>query len=292
LRSYVSEIQGDSLRRREALNIVQEIVKQHPENVNMLSFHGYVLAINNQRDAAAVQLKKAVALKPNEFSIWEQLLSNYTDRKDADSLIRWSEKAARLFPNQANVHFLKGVGHYNRKEFKSAINAISRAVDLVPEEKTEELSQMHTMLGDIYNTTKQYALSDSNYNAAMRFDPRNATLLNNYAYYLSVRNTRLEDAAKMSKESLKIRPGEPTFLDTYGWILYQQGKYKEALEYIQKAVDANPNETDPTLWEHLGAVHYKLGNKDAAVAAWRRAKERGSENSSIDKMIAEGRLYE
>lgn len=117
-------------------------------------------------------------------------------------------------------------------------------------------------------------------------------MLNNYAYYLSVRNTRLDDAARMSKESLKIRPGEGTFLDTYGWILYQQGKYKEALDYIQKAVDANPYETDPTLFEHLGAVQFKLGNKDAAVTAWQKAKERGSENASIDKMISERKLYE
>lgn len=151
---------------------------------------------------------------------------------------------------------------------------------------------MHTTLGDIYNTTKEYTLSDSSYNQALRFDPHNATLLNNYAYYLSVRNTRLADAAKMSEESLKIRPGEGTFLDTYAWILYQQGKFRDALDYIQKAIDADKNNPDPTLWEHLGAIEYKLGNKDAAVEAWKKAKERGSENIAIDKMIAERKLYE
>ena len=128
--------------------------------------------------------------------------------------------------------------------------------------------------------------------AALRLNPRDATALNNYAYYLSLRNARLNDAAKMSKESLKIRPNEGTFLDTYGWILYQQGNYREALEYIRKAVDANPNEADPTLWEHLGAVQYKMGDKDAAIVSWKKAKERGSENVHIDKMIAERKLYE
>jgi Tfp pilus assembly protein PilF len=96
----------------------------------------------------------------------------------------------------------------------------------------------------------------------------------------------------MSRESLRIRPGEGTFLDTYGWILYQQGKFKDALHYIRKAVAANPNETDPSLWEHLGAAEYKAGNKDAAIAAWKKAKEKGSTNIHIDKMIAEHKLYE
>jgi Tfp pilus assembly protein PilF len=156
----------------------------------------------------------------------------------------------------------------------------------------EVLTNIYTTLGDIYNITKEYALSDSSYNAALQLDPRNETALNNYAYYLSLRNVRLDDAARMSKESLKIRPGEPTFLDTYGWILYQQGKYREALEYIQKAVDANPDGADPTLWEHLGAVQYRIGDKDGAIISWKKAREKGSENVNIDKMIAERKLYE
>jgi Tfp pilus assembly protein PilF len=57
----------------------------------------------------------------------------------------------------------------------------------------------------------------------------------------------------MSRQALIIRPGEGTFLDTYGWILYLQGKYKDALEYLRKAIAANPNETDPSVWEHSGA---------------------------------------
>ncbi len=292
LRGYIDDLSADSLRRREAASITEQIVAQHPEHVGLLSFYAYVLGQNRRNEEAAQALKKAIALKKDDFSIWQQLLYGYTDRQSADSLIKWSEKAARLFPNQAVVHYLNGVGHFNKKEYPAAISAINRAIDLEPEEKGEELAQMHTMLGDIYNTTKQYALSDSNYSAALRLDPRNASTLNNYAYYLSVRNTRLDDAARMSKESLKIRPGEGTFLDTYGWILYQQGKYKDALEYIQKAVDTNPAEADPTLFEHLGAVQYKLGNKDAAVTAWQRAKERGSENADIDKMISERKLYE
>ncbi len=292
LRNYIGDLPTDSTRRQEAVRILEQILIQHPENVGLLSFYGYILTVSGQREAGVAQYKKAVTLKKDDYGLWQQLLFSYADRQCADSLVKWSEKAIRLFPNQATVHYLNGVGHYNKKEYAGAVKAINRAIDLEPEEKTDELSEMRTTLGDIYNTTKEYSLSDSNYNAALRLNPRNATVLNNYAYYLSVRNTRLDDAAKMSLESLKIRPGEGTFMDTYGWILYQQGKYRDALSYLQKAVDANPAETDPTLFEHLGAAQYRLGNKDAAVAAWQKAKERGSENAAIDKMIAERKLYE
>jgi tetratricopeptide (TPR) repeat protein len=292
LRSYVGDPPADSLRLKDAISMAAEILTQHPDHVGLLSYYGYMLTLSGNHEAAIAQFKKAVGLKKDEFVLWQQLLSSYTDKQDADSLIKWSEKAARLFPNQATVHYLNGIGHSNKKEYAQAITAINRAIDLEPEEKTDELSMMLTTLGDIYNSTKEYALSDSTYNRALRLSPHNAALLNNYAYYLSVRNTRLSDAAKMSEESLKIRPGEGTFLDTYAWILYQQGKYHDALTYIQKAIAADKNNTDPTLWEHMGAIQYRLGNKDAAVDAWKKAKERGSENAAIDKMIAEQKLYE
>ena len=289
---YLGALGSDSMQRSEALQLIEQIVIQHPENVDVLMAYGRILSFNNKPAEAAQQYQKAISLNPNNYNSWQQLLYALSGPSDADSLIRWSEKAARLFPNQAMVHYFNGIGHFNKKEYTPAIRSVTRAIDLQPEEKAEELSNMYTTLGDIYNTTKEYVLSDSNYNAALRLNPRNATLLNNYAYYLSLRNTRLEEAEKMSKESLRIRPGEGTFLDTYGWILYQQGKYKDALEYIRKAVAANPDETDPSLWEHLGAAEFKVGNKDAAISAWKKAKEKGSVNIHIDKMIAEHKLYE
>ena len=289
---YLVAISSDSLQRIEALQLIEQIVAQHPEQVDVLTAYGRILGFNNRRQEAAAQYQKAVGIAPNNFGIWEQMFYNLTAPADADSLIRWTDKAARLFPNQAKVYYFNGIGHYNKKAYTPAIRSITRAIDLQPEEKADDLSDMHTTLGDIYNTLKQYALSDSNYNAAIRLNPSNATVLNNYAYYLSVRNTRLDEAAKMSKESLIIRPGEGTFLDTYGWILYQQGKYKEAKEYILKAIASNANENDPALWEHLGAVEFKLGNTPAAVTAWKKAKEKGSDNTNLDKMIAEQKLYE
>lgn len=289
---YLGGLSSDSSQRTEALELIEKIAAQHPENGDVLLAYGRILSLNNKPELASIQFQKAVDINPNRFSSWEQLLYALTGRQDADSLIKWSEKAARLFPNQALVYYLNGVGHFNKKEYSKAISALNRAMDLEPDEKVEEKSDIYTMLGDIYNSTKQYSLSDSSYAAALGLNPRNATVLNNYAYYLSVRNTRLEEAAKMSKKSLEIRPGEPTFLDTYGWILYQQGKYKEALSYIQNAIDKSPEETDPSLWEHLGAALYKTGDKDAAVKAWEKAKANGSENKDIDKMIRERKLYE
>jgi Tfp pilus assembly protein PilF len=151
---------------------------------------------------------------------------------------------------------------------------------------------MYTLLGDVYNSAKQYTASDSTYDKALKLDPNNATLLNNYGYYLSVRGARLEDAERMSKKSLEIRKDEPTFLDTYGWILYKEGKYDKALEFIKKAITANGDNADGTVWEHLGDIYFKLNDVDKAVDSWKKAKEKGTDSIDIDKKIKDKKLYE
>lgn len=289
---YLGALGSDSLQRSEALELIQQISQQHPEDVEVIGTYARILSFNNRLTEAAEQYKRAIAINPNNFESWRQLMFLYTRPPDADSLIKWSEKAARLYPQQAMVHYFIGIGHFNKKSFTPAIRAFNRAIDLQPEDQKDDLANMYMALGDVYQVLQDYPKSDSNYEAALKLDPTNATLLNNYAYYLSLRSTRLDEAEKMSRESLKIRPGEGTFLDTYGWILYQQGKYKQALEYIRKAIAANPDEEDPTVWEHLGAAEYKTGNKVAAVNAWKKALSKGSENKMLEKMIQEQKLYE
>lgn len=283
---------NDSAMRRQGLEIISILAEQHPENAKVSAFYGDVLAFNNQIDEATEQYKKSVVIDPSTYKVWESLLFAYTGRETADSLVKYSEKALKLFPNQAMFHYLNGVGYMNKKDYTKSIKAITRAIDMQPEDNKPQLVQMYTGLGDVYNLAKRYAASDSSYDYALKLDPMNATVLNNYAYYLSVRGVRLEDAERMSKKSLEVRKDEPTFMDTYGWILYKQGKYKDAQEYIQKAIDATGENADGTLWEHLGDIYYKQGNVDKAVECWTKAKEKGTENTDIDKKIKDRKLYE
>jgi tetratricopeptide (TPR) repeat protein len=292
LTTYLSVINHDSTQRMEALQLIRQISAQHPENVDVLLAYARILNFNGMRKEASEQYRKALAIDPNDYEAWEQMLVSMTAPDDADSLIRWTERAMKLYPNQAMVHYLNGVGYYNKKEYKQAVRSINRAIDMAPEEKNEEISDMFGLLGDIHQAMKEYSQSDSSYEQALKQNPLNATVLNNYAYYLSLRNKRLDDAARMSKQSLKVRPEEPTFLDTYGWILYQQGKYKDALDFLRRAVMANPETADATVWEHYGAAQFRTGDKEGAVASWKRAKDRGTENTNIDKMISEQKLYE
>ncbi len=289
--SYLQDAGTDSVRKNKAIAVSHKLAQMYPGNAQIIHLYGEILLNNDQSEEAREQFKKTVILEPSRFTAWQQLLFSYTDQENADSLIYYSAKALRYFPNQASVHYLNGIGHYHKKEYTTAIKSISRAIDLQPEENGGFLAEMYGLLGEIQNVTGNHDASDASYEKSLKLNPNNASVLNNYAYYLSVRGLRLSDAEKMSRKSLEIRPDESTFLDTYGWILFKQGNYSKAKEYIEKAADLNPS-SDGTLLDHLGDIHYKLNDKEKAVELWKKAREKGTDNPHIDKKINDRKLYE
>ena len=291
---FETYLQGlnDSAVRTEGMPIIMELVAMHPDEPQLLATYADFLEADGQHEKAEENYKTSVSIKSSNFAIWERLLGVMTDPKEADSLIRYSEKAIRLFPNQASAHYYNGIGHYNKKEYPQATKALNRAVDMMPDTNPQGQAAIYAMLGDVYNLTKQYQLSDQSFAKALEHEPNDATVLNNYAYYLSERGERLDSARSMSEHSLRIRPNETTFLDTYGWIYYKKGDYNKAREAIETAVTNGNKKADATIYDHLGNIYFKLNNKAKAIENWNIAKDMGDENPLLDKKISEGKLYE
>jgi len=129
-------------------------------------------------------------------------------------------------------------------------------------------------LGDIYNSLKMYKASDAAYMEAIRLDSTNVTAMNNLAYYLSLRKERLDEATKYAAKATDLQPNNGTFEDTYAWVLFADGKYDEALVWIQKALK-NTNPQTSVLLEHYGDILFKLGKTNDAVKQWTLALEKG-----------------
>ena len=293
LRSYVQTIPNDSVSRIQGLPLIRQLASQHPADAEVMAYYGAFLEENNKRDSAVWMYKRSLAIKPANFEVWGKLLGALTDKQDADSLIKYSEKAMRLFPNQGIVHYYNAIGHINKKEYPAAIKAVNRAIDMQPESDNKEAAViMLSTLADIYHSNKQDDLSDQTFEKALKIAPNDASLLNNYSYYLSERGKKLDEAEQMSKHSLELRPNEATFMDTYGWILYKKGDYAGAKEYIQKAIDKAGAKADATLFDHMGDVLFRLNDKEKAVESWKISKQKGGDSPQLDKKISEGKLYE
>ena len=128
--------------------------------------------------------------------------------------------------------------------------------------------------------------SDSIYNKAMTVDPNDLSILNNYAYSLSERGIRLEEALGMVKKSVEAEPENSSYLDTIGWVYFQLGDYEKAKEYIEKAIKYD--EGNVTQFDHLGDVYLKLGDGDKAIELWNEALKLEPGNEKIKEKIEKG----
>jgi Tfp pilus assembly protein PilF len=107
--------------------------------------------------------------------------------------------------------------------------------------------------------------------------------LNNFAYFLSLRNVDLDKAANMSKRSIELDPGNPSNLDTYAWILYMRGEYLEAKKQVLKSLELSPNNAEVV--EHFGDILYRLNEVEDANVQWKKAKVLGGSSNELDAKI-------
>ncbi len=99
----------------------------------------------------------------------------------------------------------------------------------------------------------------------------------------------LDKAAKMAEKANALAPDEPNFLDTYGWVLYQQKKYAEAKKWIGKALPLGGNKS-PEILENYGDTLYQLNEIEEAVKYWQKAQEFGSTSKDLEQKIANKRI--
>ncbi|MCK4752488.1 MAG: tetratricopeptide repeat protein [Planctomycetes bacterium] len=171
-----------------------------------------------------------------------------------------------------------------KNEYNKAITYIDKCLDTIDPndpKRIDYVTQKVKVLLDAYNKT-----SDNNYRkkAIVEYEsllakmPNNPDMLNNLAYLMSESADRLPEALEYIKRAYDIKPNDGGFLDTYAYVLYKQGKYSEAHEFINAALQNFEQYGTSVSWdiyEHLGLIKEKLGFNDEALTAYKRALEMG-----------------
>jgi tetratricopeptide (TPR) repeat protein len=276
--------------KEQAILLCELLIKAHPNEPMAFSTFGDFLFQDGHLSDARKQFKKALELDSSQYVIWRQLLQVESESRDFDALLKESTEAIELFPTQSVLYLYCGIANLQKKNLEEALIVLKKGVDLTPDNEFL-LSSFYSNLGDTYHSQKDTLFSDSSYNMALKYNPKNMYVLNNYSYYLSLRGSELDKAADMSKKAIALDPGNTSFQDTYGWILYKMGDFTAAKEWIKKALESGGDERSVIL-EHYGDILFKLGDKDSAIKYWKLALSKGSGTKLLQKKITELKLYE
>jgi tetratricopeptide (TPR) repeat protein len=280
----------DPNAKASALELSRILTASHPADAKAWAVYGDMLLQNEKLKDARASYQKSVSINNQVYEVQEQLVRIELGDNDFDGAIKDGENALSFFPNQAWMNYLVGVAWLQKKDDKKAIEYIKNATSLEFQDK-DLLSQSFSALGDCYHDLKDNVNSDAAYEKALINNPDNAFTLNNYAYYLSVRGDQLEKAASMSKRSNELQPDNASFEDTYAWILFKQKDYPGAKQWMEKAL-AHDKTNSAIKSEHYGDIMFYLGNVDAAVENWKKAKAFGEQSPVLDKKINERKYTE
>jgi tetratricopeptide (TPR) repeat protein len=280
----------DPNAKASALELSRILTATHPDDAKAFAVYGDMLMQNERLKEAKEAYKKSVVLNNQVYEVQEQLVRIELGDNDADGAIKDGENSLSFFPNQAWMNYLVGVAWLIKKDYNKAVSYIKNATSLELQDK-ELLAQSFSSLGDCYHDLKDNKNSDEAYEKALSFNPDNAFTLNNYAYYLSLRGEQLEKAAKMSKRSNDLQSNNASFEDTYAWILFKQKDYDGAKLWIEKALTDDKDKSGVKS-EHFGDIMFYLGNVDAAVENWKKAKANGDNSPLLERKINERKYIE
>jgi tetratricopeptide (TPR) repeat protein len=256
------------------------LIDRYPENWAPYYYLGEIDITNKKNDDAYKKFMKGSVLVDTskegclQFGYALFTLEKYEDSK---SILL---KGLSMDPDDFRTNYTLALTLQRLNDLQNAIKHYEHALKFNP----TDLSIISS-LALAYNSNKQYIESNNMYEKALMVDPENALLLNNYAYNLSTRGENLDKALDMSKHAVNKEPGNPSYLDTFGWIYYMMKDYKSALEYIERAVSINGS--NAVLLDHLGDTHFALKDVKKALYFWQKALELSPNNIQLEKKIKE-----
>ena len=205
------------------------------------------------------------------------------------------ERAVGAFPKQPGFRFELARTFGYERSWKKAIPIFE---DLVQETEgdPELFPRVLFELGRHYERAGQFEASVETFQRLLTLNPENHLALNYLGYMLADKGIRLKEAQRLIERALGADPDNGAYLDSMGWVFFQQGQHKRAMEFLQRAVDieerslqgdedVGAREDLAVIHDHTGDAARALGDHDRALRHWLRALEFDPENEEIRRKL-------
>ena len=233
----------------------EAFIETHPDNKLGYLILGSYYIINENSMKSKELYKKALAIDSTDFYGWQNLIISESRLGENEAVRDHAVTALKYYPMQPVFYWYAGVANAVLDNNDDAVNYLEKGRRYTSDK--EQMANFDAFLGDLYHQQGEEEKAFEAYDRTLRNDPDNILVLNNYAYYLAVKNQDLDKALEMSTKAITAEPDNPTYLDTHAWVLYKKGNYKEAEKHMKKALKLL-KEPDATYQEHYEAIQNKL----------------------------------
>lgn len=286
LARYITLLRQSQQDIKTANPFFQSMFEQHPNNTRINMMYGDVLLLQEDKKGAMEQFEIYTRDNPADPAGYEQMLRIVLpDTLALDKVVEIALAGIKHVPTAPQFYFYLGLAKFQQKKYREALSIYEQGLANAEFQSPVIESDFYGQIGDIHHFLKNNDTAFENYEKALKLNPQNLPVLNNYSYYLSLERRNLDKAEQMSGITIKAEPTNPTYLDTYGWILFEQGAYTMAKIYIEKAIEYGKDDLSAEVLEHYGDVLAVTGEKEKAVEQWKKAKELGRGSKTLNRKI-------
>lgn len=280
-----SEQQGDSTRVVELLGRMRRAL---PKDASVAEMRvAYYTMKKLPEDSVNQALTDLLELAPDNGGARFQLIQNKWSKEDWPEIARLAEPGMLYNPDEMAFYYFTGLSRYYQKDDAGALDAFQRGTaEINAKSDPDIVSDFYAIMGDIYHSRGERDKAYAAFDSCLQWKPDHVMTLNNYAYFLAIDGGDLKKAEEMSARTVKAEPKNPTYLDTYAWILYCQNRYAEARIYIDQTLQyATDSLLSADVLDHAGDIYAKAGDAAGAARMWQQAIDAGGDKAALTRKI-------
>ncbi|MCL5270598.1 MAG: tetratricopeptide repeat protein [bacterium] len=269
-------------RRAEALSLLEKHQSEFAGNENMILAQASLLVDNQQFDRARGLLEKYHADNPEAYLPTLMLTEIYVDQKNYDAahaLLDHLPERVRA-KNEADILHMRAQIYQRQKQWDKALeiyNELTRRFDTN--------AQYFLEAAMAYQEAGRLTEAEKGYRHALELDPEDPEVNNALGYFYAETNQKLDEALTLVRKAMTLNPKAGHIVDSLGWVLFRQGKFKDAVSSLEEAVRLMKDSPDPVVYEHLGDALEKAGDTAKAREAWRKALDLDKDSAALKEKV-------
>ena len=272
IESYTSDIKFYVANYLSVGKLIQVLAFKYPTHRGVIDLYATHLLMADEDQQAVDYLRRHLkddTVRPVDYISVVQL-EHLLQLEDV--MFEDLSEALRRYPTDFSVISFAGYIYSDKGLLREAVDMFKRGIDVA--QNDEQISLSWGYIGDAYHEAGNDKRAFAAYDKALRYNPDNQLVLNNYAYFLSLTNRDLERALIMSQRAVYLEPDNYSYLDTNAWILHCLGRSDEAKVMMRQALSLS-SQRDPDILAHYGDILWALGEEFLAETYWEKAVDNG-----------------
>ncbi len=199
-----------------------------------------------------------------------------------DDAIKYLKDIVASHPKDLDALTTLGNVQREQKHYGEAAATYSQALDALPKDDRSSWTLLY-FRAISYERAKDWPKAEADFQHALQLEPDQPLVLNYLGYSWVDRGEHLDDAFKMLRKAVALRPEDGFIVDSLGWADYRLGDYDGAVKELERAITLKPG--DPTINDHLGDAYWRTGHKLEAQFQWNHARDLNPEPDDLPAIL-------